>query len=84
MTTYYSQEFKDQIVAQYRQGRTAGELVEEFNCADERGELGAGQQTRGRGCGEEGEVGRGEEGTARDPEARSRAWSGSWPKRSRT
>jgi len=31
MTTYYSQEFKDQIVAQYRQGRTAGELGREFN-----------------------------------------------------
>ncbi|HEX8976110.1 MAG TPA: helix-turn-helix domain-containing protein [Solirubrobacteraceae bacterium] len=31
MSTYYSQEFKDQIVEQYRQGRTAGELGREFN-----------------------------------------------------
>jgi transposase len=31
MTTYYSQEFKDQIVEQYRQGRTAAELGKEFN-----------------------------------------------------
>ena len=31
MGTYYSQEFKEQIVEQFRAGRTAAELGREFN-----------------------------------------------------
>lgn len=33
MTKYYTDEFKEQIVEAYRQGRSAGELGREFNLA---------------------------------------------------
>ena len=33
MRNYYTEEFKEQIVEQYRQGRTAAELGREFNLA---------------------------------------------------